>query len=54
MDITISKLGKRSSVLTIDSVSGTHAGDFSCNAENIAGRASYTTELRVIGEMIIK
>lgn len=49
MDITISKLGKRSSVLTIDSVSGIHAGNFSCIAENTAGETSYTTELKVIG-----
>lgn len=49
MDISVSKLGKRSSVLTIDSVSGSHAGNYSCNAANNAGSASYATELKVIG-----
>lgn len=49
MDVSISKLGKRSSVLTIDSVSGHHAGNYTCHGRNDAGSTSYTAELKVIG-----
>lgn len=50
-DLTISKLGKRSSVLTIDNVKGSDAGNYSCLAENKAGSSSYSTELKVIGAL---
>lgn len=49
LDVSVAKLGKRSSVLTIESVSGQHAGNYSCHAENRAGNTSFTTELKVIG-----
>lgn len=49
MDVSISKLGKRTSVLTIDSVNGHHAGFYTCHGINNAGSANYTTELKVIG-----
>lgn len=49
MDVSISKLGKRTSVLTIDSVSGHHAGNYTCHGKNSAGSTSYATELKVIG-----
>lgn len=49
MDVSISKLGKRTSVLTIDSVSGSHAGVYACHGNNAAGSTSYSTELKVIG-----
>lgn len=48
-DVIIAKLGKRSSVLTIESVNGRHAGNISCHARNSAGRGSFSTELKVIG-----
>lgn len=49
MDVSISKLGKRTSVLTIDSVGGYHAGVYTCHGKNAAGSTSYSTELKVIG-----
>lgn len=52
MDVTILKLGKRSSVLTIDSVGGHHAGNYTCHGQNLAGSISYTTELKVIGVFV--
>jgi len=48
-DILIAKMGRRSSVLTIESVADRHAGNYSCHGENAAGRATYSTQLRVIG-----
>ncbi|XP_043064018.1 Down syndrome cell adhesion molecule-like protein Dscam2 isoform X22 [Drosophila ficusphila] len=47
-DILIAKMGRRSSVLTIESVADRHAGNYTCHGENAAGRASYSTQLRVI------
>nr|NP_001246180.1 down syndrome cell adhesion molecule 1, isoform BV [Drosophila melanogaster]AFH07935.1 down syndrome cell adhesion molecule 1, isoform BV [Drosophila melanogaster] len=47
-DILIAKMGRRSSVLTIESVADRHAGNYSCHGENAAGRATYSTQLRVI------
>lgn len=49
MDVSINRLGKRTSVLTIDSVSGHHAGNYSCHGSNPAGSTSYLSELKVIG-----
>lgn len=48
-DVSISKLGKRTSILTIDSVSGHHSGKYECYGNNEAGSTSYSTELKVIG-----
>lgn len=48
-NVLVSKLGKRSSVLTIESVQAHHAGNYTCHAENLAGSTSYSTELKVIG-----
>lgn len=48
-DILIAKMGRRSSVLTIESVAARHAGNYSCHGENAAGKATYSTQLRVIG-----
>lgn len=49
IDVSISKLGKRTSVLTIDSVNGHHMGQYTCHGRNEAGSTSYSTELKVIG-----
>lgn len=47
--ITISKLGKRGSSLTIDNVSAKHAGIYKCFAQNQAGSADFLSELIVNG-----
>jgi len=47
-DITIFPF-KRSSMLTIDSVSGSHAGNYTCVAENAAGVEYFTAPLIVNG-----
>lgn len=48
-EISISKAGKRSSMLTIESVSYRTSGNYSCIARNGAGETTYTTELMVNG-----
>lgn len=48
-EATVSLIGKRSSILTIDSVSYTHAGNYTCEAKNQAGIFSYTAHLHVNG-----
>lgn len=52
MDVSIARLGKRTSVLTIDSVGGYHAGLYTCHGTNEAGGTSYSTELKVIGASV--
>lgn len=47
--ITIAKMGKRNSVLTIDSVSAKHAGNYTCQASNKASTVNFTSELIVNG-----
>lgn len=47
--ITLSNIGKKTSVLSIDSLSEIHAGNYTCLASNKAGIVSYTTELVVKG-----
>lgn len=47
--ISTVKLGKRTYALTIDSVSGKHAGSYQCQAENLAGIDRYSAELVVNG-----
>jgi len=47
-DITII-LAKKSAILTVDSASWEHAGNYTCLARNPAGVATYTTELVVYG-----
>lgn len=42
-------MGKRNSVLTIDSVSDKHAGNFTCQATNSAASANFTSQLIVNG-----
>uniref|UniRef100_A0A182WFX7 Down syndrome cell adhesion molecule n=1 Tax=Anopheles minimus TaxID=112268 RepID=A0A182WFX7_9DIPT len=45
--VTITTIGKRLSVLNIDSVHGRHAGNYTCEAQNQADTVSFTTELLV-------
>lgn len=47
--VSISLIGKRVSVLTIEPVSAPHMGNYSCLASNKAGIAVETTELAVNG-----
>lgn len=47
--ISLSKIGKRVNVLTIESVGGQHAGNYSCRAKNVAGMTSQSAELIVNG-----
>lgn len=47
--ISTTKLGKRISALSIDNVSGEHAGNYTCVASNMAKSVNYTAELIVNG-----
>lgn len=47
--ISTVKLGKRTYALTIDSVTGKHAGNYTCEAFNTAGVDRYSAELVVNG-----
>lgn len=51
---SVTPMGRRSSVLTIESVAARHAGRYECRAENAAGSASWATELKVIGWFALK
>lgn len=50
--ITTVKLGNRNSVLNIDSVTGKHAGLYTCQAQNQAASVNYTSKLIVNGTQI--
>lgn len=47
--IVVSKVGKKSIFLNIDSVTDKHSGTYTCIAENKAGVASHSAILNVIG-----
>lgn len=49
-DISMMKVGKRTNVLSIESVRAQHAGVFICQAKNGAGKAQHSTELSVYGD----
>lgn len=48
-EISTGKLGKRSSFLTIESVTHSNAGNYTCESRNSAGHTMYTAELHVNG-----
>lgn len=48
-EISTSKVGKRSSILAIESVSHINAGNYSCKSKNKAGESEYVTQLYVNG-----
>lgn len=48
-EITVSSASKRSSTLSVESVSHAHAGIYTCSAKNKAGETAYTAELKVNG-----
>lgn len=41
--------GRKVITLTIDPVQSIHYGDYTCLAENVAGKASYSAKLHVNG-----
>ncbi|XP_055593977.1 cell adhesion molecule Dscam2 isoform X26 [Uranotaenia lowii] len=45
--VSITNIGKRSKVLTIDSVTGRHAGNYSCEASNKADVVQFSAELNI-------
>lgn len=47
--VLVSRSSPRISVLSIESVRGRHAGNYSCVAENAAGTAEHTATLSVNG-----
>lgn len=47
--ITTAKMGKRNTVLTIDSVTDRHVGNFTCRASNSATTANFSARLIVNG-----
>lgn len=49
LGITISKVNKRLSALSIESVQAEHAGRYTCIAKNAAGSDSYSAYLNVNG-----
>lgn len=49
MGIEIVQTGPRMTILSIDSVSGQHAGLYTCKAQNSAGFVSETKQLKVNG-----
>lgn len=47
--VNVGLFGKKSSVLSIDSIEQHHAGNYTCIASNMAGISTYSTELVVRG-----
>lgn len=52
-DIITTPLGPRASVLTINSVSANHQGNYTCIVQNAAGRAEFVATLVVNGTSIL-
>lgn len=51
--VSIGSFGKKTSVISIDSVEEHHAGNYTCIAQNRAGVSTYTTELTVNGTYLL-
>lgn len=49
MGVSIMKGSKKNSILTIESVTGRHAGNYTCTARNSANSVSQSAELIVNG-----
>lgn len=47
--VSTMKVGERSSLLIIDSVTSEHVGTYTCSAKNPSGNASYSADLQVNG-----
>ncbi|XP_023287721.1 hemicentin-1-like [Orussus abietinus] len=52
-DVAITKAGRKTSVLTIDSVAARHAGEYTCVASNLAGTTSRSAILSVNGTFVL-
>lgn len=53
LNILTSKLGDRSSFLTVPSVTADNGGNYSCVAINEAGENTYTAMLNVLGMQLL-
>lgn len=51
--VLITKSGQKISMLSIESVQSRHAGNYTCMARNRAGEVSHSSELKVIGKLIV-
>lgn len=49
MGITTTKIGDRTSLLTIASAMAAHNGNYTCTASNAAGNTSHTATIRING-----
>ena len=49
-DLSTTMLGRRTSMLTISSVSHRHIGDYTCRATNPAGSTTHSAQLKVNGK----
>lgn len=49
MGMSTSRVGERTSLLSINSVMAAHSGNYTCTAENAAGTSDYTSTLFVSG-----
>lgn len=49
-EITVDKVGRRSTILTIDSASYNLSGNYTCKANNRAGSTEHITQLHINGE----
>lgn len=52
LGIEISRLNKRISTLSIDSVGAVHAGEYTCLANNSAAAVSHSAQLRINGKRL--
>lgn len=52
LNVLTSKLGDRSSFLTVPSVTAQHSGDWQCVSRNEAGQYNYTAKLNVLGRNV--
>lgn len=51
--ISTAIFGKKTSVLSIDSLDAQHAGNYTCVAQNAAGQSSHSSELKVMGIFVL-
>jgi hypothetical protein len=50
LGISTTKLGSKTSVLSIDYVDSQHSGTYTCIAENSAGSSKFSTDLEIHGK----
>lgn len=53
MGISTTKIGMKSSILSIDSVTFEHSGKYTCYAENRAGIVEYSDVLKINGKHLL-